>query len=140
MVNYLLDTNVISEIRKGPRCDRNVTDWYAGISDSQLYLSILIVGEVRKGVEKLRLRQDPQARVLDAWLAEVEKAFVGRMLPIDRAVSDVWGVMSAARTRPVIDTLLAATAQVHRMTLVTRDAAAAEGLGVSVLNPFKPVG
>ena len=136
-MSFLIDTNVISEIRKKARCDRNVAAWYASIDDGDLYLSVLVTGEVRKGIELARRRDPAKAAALEAWLAQVDAAFGDRILPIGREVTDEWGHMNAARPMPMIDGLLAATAKVHRMTLVTRNDADISGLGASVLNPFK---
>ena len=136
-MSYLIDTNVISEVRKGERCDRHVSAWYASIADEDLFLSTLVLGEIRKGVELARTRDAAKAIALERWLREVETAFGGRVLAIDDAVSDVWGRMSAIRPIPVIDGLLAATAQVNGLTLVTRNDRDTVGLGATVLNPFK---
>lgn len=136
-MNYLVDTNIISEVRKNARCDRGVAAWYASIDDNDLYLSVLVLGEIRKGIELARRRDPLKAAVLDAWLREVDAAFGDRILPIDRVVTDEWGHMCSRRTIPVIDGLLAATAKVHRMTLVTRNDADVANLGALVLNPFK---
>lgn len=135
-MNYLIDTNIISEIRKGSRCDPNVASWYAKIEDASLYLSVLVIGEIRKGIERIRSKDTAQAGALENWLLAVDKAFGERILPIDRAVADEWGRFNVGRPVPVIDGLLAATAKVHRMTLVTRDTADIAGLDVQVLNPF----
>ena len=114
-MTFLIDTNVISEVRKGSRSDARVAAWDASIDDADLYLSVLVLGEIRKGVELARPRDPAQAEALDAWLADVDDAFGERILPIDRAVADEWGRMSALRPIPVIDGLLAATARAHRM-------------------------
>lgn len=135
-MNYLIDTNIISEIRKGSRCDPNVARWYAKIEDASLYLSVLVIGEIRKGIERIRSKDTAQAGALENWLLAVDKAFGERILPIDRAVADEWGRFNVSRPVPVIDGLLAATAKVHRMILVTRDTADIAGLDVQVLNPF----
>jgi predicted nucleic acid-binding protein len=135
-VNYLIDTNVISEVRKGASCDPDVARWYSGIDDAGLYLSAIVLGEIRRGVEKVRPRDPSRAHALEKWLADIGKAFGDRILSVDRAVADEWGRMSAIRTLPIVDALLAATAKVHGMTLVTRDAFDATDLGVLVLNPF----
>lgn len=136
-MSYLIDTNIISEVRKGERCDSYVSAWYASIADEDLFLSTLVLGEIRKGVELARPRDAGKAVALERWLREVETAFDGRVLGIDNAVSDQWGRMSAIRTVPVIDGLLAATALVNGLTLVTRNDRHVAGLGAAVLNPFK---
>lgn len=136
-MNYLIDTNIISEIRKGRRCNPNVASWYERISDDSLYLSVLVLGEIRKGVERMRGRDPAQSRALENWLLAVTQAFSDRILTVDRAVSDEWGRLNAARPVPVIDCLLAATSKVHRMTLVTRNTADLAGLDIDLLDPFK---
>ena len=136
-MSYLIDTNIISEVRKGDRCDRHVSAWYASISDEDLFLSTLVLGEIRKGVELARPRDVGKAVALERWLRVVETAFEGRVLAIDNSVSDQWGRMSAIRPIPVIDGLLAATALVNGLTLVTRNDHDVAGLGATVLNPFK---
>jgi toxin FitB len=137
-VSYLIDTNIISEVRKGSSCDELVASWYASIDDADLYLSVLVLGEIRKGIELARRRDSVKAKALESWLTQVDAAFGDRVLAIDRAVADEWGRMSALRPIPVIDGLLAATAKVHRLTLVTRNDANVSGVGAMVLNPFKP--
>ena len=136
-MSYLIDTNIISEVRKGERCDVHVSAWYASITDEDLFLSTLVLGEIRKGVELVRPRDAGKAAALEHWLREVETAFDGRVLGIDNAVSDQWGRMSAIRSVPVIDGLLAATALVYGLTLVTRNDRDVAGLGVAALNPFR---
>ena len=136
-MNYLIDTNIISEVRKGRRCDPNVARWYEKIDDVSLYLSVLVIGEIRSGVEKVRAKDTKKANALEQWLIAVDKAFGERILPVDRAVANVWGRLSANRPLPVIDGLLAATAKIHRMTLVTRNIDDIADLDVSILNPFE---
>ncbi len=134
---FLVDTNVISEIRKGQRSDANVSNWYAAVDESHLFISSLTVGEIRKGTELARRRGDfSQADMLDAWLETVLRGFSGRILTVDSSVADTWGHISAIRPVPVVDALLAATAKVHNLTLVTRNTSDVEGLGVGVMNPF----
>jgi toxin FitB len=135
-VSYLIDTNIISEVRKGDRCDPHVSAWYASIADEQVFLSTLVLGEIRKGVELVRPRDADKAAALEQWLQQIEAAFDGRVLGIDNAVSDQWGRMSAIRSIPVIDGLLAATAATNGLTLVTRNDRDIAGLGAMVLNPF----
>lgn len=136
-MSYLIDTNIISELRKGARCDAHVSAWYASVADEDLFLSTLVLGEIRKGVERVRPRDASKAAALERWLQEVEAAFDGRVLGIDNAVSDQWGRLSAIRPVPVIDGLLAATALINGLTLVTRNDRDVAGLGAMVLNPFK---
>ena len=133
---FLIDTNVLSEVRKGGRCDRNVAVWYESVDDGDLYVSVLILGASRRGIEPLCRRDALQSAALERWLSRVDADFSDRILPIDRAVAEEWGRLSAVRTIPVADGLLAATARVHGIALATRNAADFTGLGVQVLNPF----
>lgn len=134
---YLLDTNVLSELRKQGQCDPNVAAWHASVPQEVLFLSALVIGEVRKGVEMMRRRDARQAADIEGWLNGVMLAFEGRILPIDAEIADLWGRMSAARPRPAIDVYLAATAKARGMTLVTRNVADVEGLDAPTLNPFE---
>ena len=136
-MNYLIDTNIISEVRKGSRCDPNVASWYEKIADANLYLSVLVLGEIRRGIERIRPKDNAQANAIENWLLAVDRAFAERILPVDRAVANEWGRLNASRPLPVIDGLLAATAKIHRMTLVTRNTADIGDMGVQILNPFK---
>lgn len=135
-MTYLVDTNVISELRKGARCDAGVAAWYASASEDHLLLSVLVLGEIRKGLERLRPRDPEQAAALERWLETVAQAFGERVLPVDAAVAEEWGRMSARRPVSTVDALLAATAKVHGLILVTRNVADVQGLGAEVLNPF----
>ena len=137
---YLIDTNVISELRKGDGCDSRVTAWYGGVRDEELYLSVLVVGEIRQGVERLRVRSSARARILENWLAAVVAAFGPRVLPVDSEVAEIWGRLGARGSFPVIDALLAATAQAHGLTLVTRNVKDIRRCGVRCLNPFQFAG
>jgi toxin FitB len=94
-VSFLIDTDIISELRKGERCDAHVSAWYASIADEDLFLSTLVLGEIRKGVGLARPRDPDKAAALERWLRQVEAGFGGRVLGIDNAVSDQWGRMSA---------------------------------------------
>lgn len=135
-MKFLLDTNVISELRKADRCNPGVSAWYATAEERDLCTSVLVLGEIRKGLERLRSRDPIQADRLEEWLAAVALAFGERALPVDAAVADAWGHLNGIRPLPVIDGLLAATAKVHGLTLVTRNAGDVMGVGASVLNPF----
>ena len=134
----LMDTNIISEIRKGRRCDAAVAEGYAGVAEGELYLSVLVLGEIRKGAELARRRRDyAQADALESWLQTVTERFAERILPVDAATALTWGRLTALRPRPVIDGLLAATALTQDMILATRNLADFQGLGVQLLNPFE---
>jgi predicted nucleic acid-binding protein len=137
-VNYLIDTNVISEVRKGDRCNRHVASWYASIDDADIYLSVLVLGEIRGGIERARAKDPVKSGALERWLAAVQVSFADRILPVDHIVADAWGRMSAKRSVSTVDALLAATAKVHRMTLATRNISHVADLGADVFNPFEP--
>lgn len=135
-MSFLIDTNVISEIRKGNRCNPGVAAWWADVAEDDLWISALVLGEIRKGVELARRRDPQKASALEAWLGEVVAGFADRVLSVDAAVAEEWGRMKAIRPVPVIDALLAATAKANGLTLVTRNEADVAGIGVEVLNPF----
>ena len=137
-MNYLIDTNIISEVRKGNQCNPHVAEWYDSVDDAELYLSVLVLGEIRKGVERARRTDPGQARALEKWLSEVTTIYTTRILPVDRATADEWGRMSAKRALPTVDALLAATAKINGMTLATRNVADVAGLGAELYNPFEP--
>ena len=136
-MTFLIDTNIISELRKGDRADPAVATWWNGVDEDDLWLSPLVLGEIRKGVELVRQRDPGKAEALEAWLADVNSHFGDRVLPIDTAVAEQWGMINAIRPVPVIDALLAATAKANGLILVTRNVADVAGLGVDVLNPFE---
>lgn len=136
-MSYLIDTNVISEVRKGARCDPHVSAWWSTLNDADIYLSVLVLGEIRKGVERTRPSDPAQATALEKWLDSIVESFSDRILPIDQAVADEWGRMSAGRPVSTIDSLLAATAKVHQMTLATRNVSDIADLGASYVNPFE---
>ncbi|MEL0328827.1 MAG: type II toxin-antitoxin system VapC family toxin [Deltaproteobacteria bacterium] len=135
-MKYLLDTNIISEIRKGPRCHPNVAAWYSNLEEESLYLSVLVLGEIRKGIEG-RGRDAGKANVLDLWLEQLQTSFQSQILPVDTAISQEWGRLSSLHTVPVIDGLLAATATAHGLVLVTRNTRDFADLGIQLLNPFE---
>ncbi|HVA77921.1 MAG TPA: type II toxin-antitoxin system VapC family toxin [Candidatus Binataceae bacterium] len=134
---YLIDTNVISEVRKGRRCDPRVAAWYGRVQDDELFLSVLVIGEIRQGIERLRARDLRRARALEDWLDELLAGFGERILKIDDRVAQAWGRLCARGNFPVVDTLMAATAQTHGLTLVTRNLRDIERTGVRCLNPFE---
>jgi predicted nucleic acid-binding protein len=135
-VSYLLDTGVLSELRKTRR-DERVATWVLGVEPDELYVSVLVLGEIEKGIELVAPRDRDKARALQGWLARLEVAFRGRTVPVDRDIAHEWGRMSATRLIPVIDGLLAASAKVRDLTLVTRNTKQLAGLGARLLDPFR---
>ncbi len=137
LLKYLLDTNVISEIRKGPGGHPSVMQWWSQTEISDLHLSVMVVGEIRQGIERLRLRDAGLAHDIEVWLAGIVALFGPRMLVVNTQIADTWGSMGVARTLPLVDSLLAATALVHDLTLVTRNTRDIVDCGASYLNPFE---
>ena len=134
-MSYLVDTNVLSELRrKQPQPE--VVAWFTQRPRQTLYLSVLTLGEIRKGIERLgAARQQP---LLDWLEVELPNYFLGRLLAVDAHTADRWGrlLASAGRPLPVVDSLLAATALQHDLTLVTRNTADFAGSGVRLINPW----
>jgi predicted nucleic acid-binding protein len=139
-VTFLLDTNVLSELRKRGRADRQLLDWFAGVDEDGIYLSVLVLGEIRRGIERVRLRDPRAAAVLDRWHHELVSDHGERILGVDREIAEAWGRLNVPDPLPVIDGLLAATAQVHGLTLVTRNVRDVARTGVPCLDPFAPSG
>lgn len=135
-MSYLLDTNVISELRKGKRADANVRAWFSELADEEIFLSVLTIGEIRRGVENMRRRDPESAAALDSWLARLGEAHRERILPVDRAIAEEWGRMNMPDPLPAVDGLLAATAKVVGLTFATRNIADVEGSGVELVDPF----
>jgi predicted nucleic acid-binding protein len=135
-LSYLIDTNVLSELRKGPRCDPRVASWFAALSADEVFLSVLVVGEIRRGIEQIHRRDPRSARVLETWLRRLVAEHADRILPVDEAVAQEWGRLSVPNPIPVVDGLMAATARVHGLTLATRNVKDVERTGVPCVNPF----
>jgi predicted nucleic acid-binding protein len=135
-LSFLLDTNVVSEIRRGR--DRHVRSWISRADDIDLHLSVMTLGEIRKGIELVRDRDPAQASVFDSWLSELHTRFADRILSIDARIAEDWGRLNAAATRNTVDSLIAATARIHGLTVVTRNTGDFERCGVPLLNPWQP--
>jgi len=135
MGGYLLDTNIVSETRR-QRAHRGVLSFLEAQDSSALFVSVLTVGELRKGVAAKRRRDPATADLLAAWVDGMESTFAERVLAIDARIARLWGELSASRPVPVVDTLIAATALVHGLTLVTRNTNDVRTTGVAVLDPW----
>lgn len=138
---YLLDTNVVSELRKvrAGKADSHVADWADSIDAGDLYLSVVTLQELEIGVLLAERRDPSQGAIFRAWLnGHVLPAFAGRILVVDTAVVQRSARLHVPDPRPVRDALIAATALVHGMTVVTRNVADFEPTGVAVLNPWDP--
>jgi len=136
-VKFLLDTNVVAELRKGKRANAGVRSWFAAVDPDDIRLSVLTIGEIRRGIENVRRRDPAAAAALERWLTRLVKDHADGLLPIDGPVAEEWGRLSVPNPWPVIDGLLAATAHVHGLTLVTRNVRDVVKTGVDVLNPFE---
>jgi predicted nucleic acid-binding protein len=136
MAGYLLDTNVISETRRA-KANPSVTAFIASASANELFVSALTVGELWKGVALKRRTDKPAGDQLAGWVQGIETLFTNQVLPVDAAVARIWGELCAARSLPVIDAAIAATALAHGLTLVTRNTKDFALTGVPILNPWQ---
>jgi hypothetical protein len=134
-VSFLLDTNVVSEIRKKTP-DPGVAAWFASVPADELFLSVLVVGEIRQGIDRLARRDPAQAEIFEWWLSRLADSFADRIVPITALVAEAWGRLNVPDPLPVVDGLMAATALVHGWTLVTRNASDVASTGVRSLDPF----
>lgn len=135
-MKFLIDTNVISEIRKRERADAKVIRWVNQTSVEDIGTSVLVLAEIRRGIE-LKRRSDPlQAKSLDRWFSQMRIRLADRVLPIDETIAETWALLGIPNPLPLIDSLLAATAKVHGLILVTRNITDIESTGVQLLDPF----
>jgi predicted nucleic acid-binding protein len=135
---YLLDTNVLSELRTGkPQPNRQVLDWASSVSLGAQYVSVISWMEIDIGILRLERRTPPQGQALRTWLSGVRGLFAGRTLAIDDAVVQRCARLHVPNPAPPHDALIAATALVHGLTLVTRNTADFAGMGVQLLNPWE---
>lgn len=134
-MNYLLDTCVVSEAR---RRSAPAVEWLSAADPASLFLSVITIGEIAKGIA-VRERTDPvAAAALGRWIGGLRRAYSDRILPVDDVIATVWGQMMARRTLPVLDGLIAATARAHNLTLVTRNVADFADTGIELTNPWAP--
>jgi hypothetical protein len=138
-LKFLLDTTVISEIRKRNRAHPNVTRWGNRTPVEDIGTSVLVLAEIRHGIE-LRRRSDPiQAASLDRWFLQMRIRLGARVLPVDEPVAEAWALLGVPDPLPLIDGLLAATAKVYSLTFVTRNTADIAATGAPLLDPFSGV-
>ena len=135
-MSYPLDSNVISELRKGARADPNVAAWFSSVSGEEIFLSVLVLGEIRRGIERIRRRDPKGARALESWLARLVSDYADRVLPIDRDVAEEWGRLNVPKPVPVVNGLMAAIARIFDLTLVTRNVRDVSSTGVEFLDPW----
>jgi predicted nucleic acid-binding protein len=136
---YLVDTDVISEIRKGEKANGGVRAFFESSSreGAELYLSVVSIGELRQGVERIRHRGDSeQASLLERWLKQVSRAYADAILPIDEETAHVWGCLRVPNPEYPLDKQIAATALIHDLTVVTRNTEHFAPTGVRLKNPF----
>ena len=136
---YLVDTDVISEIRKGEKANPGVREFFESASRQglDLYLSVVSIGELRQGVERIRHRGDEeQAHLLERWLQHVSSAYADAILPIDEETAHVWGRLRVPNPENPLDKQIAATALIHDLTVVTRNTEHFAPTGVRLENPF----
>ncbi|WP_017536763.1 type II toxin-antitoxin system VapC family toxin [Nocardiopsis halophila] len=136
-MSYLLDTGVLGESRRSVP-DPHVTAWLSSVEGAQLFTSVMVLGEIRRGCEIIRPRDAARATALDRWITLLTRRFDRRALPITLEIAEAWARMSAPDRLPEIDGLIAATAHVHGLTVVTRNIKDFERTGVPCLNPFEP--
>ncbi|MEV0288220.1 type II toxin-antitoxin system VapC family toxin [Kribbella sp. NPDC050820] len=135
-MNYLLDTNVVSEFRKKvPHA--GAAGWIRSVRSSDLYLSVLVVGELRQGIERLAGRDQVQAMAIEEWTQRLVRGYGDRIIPVTVEVAETWGRLNARSPLPLVDGLMAATALAYDWTLVTRNTADVARTGVRLLNPFE---
>jgi predicted nucleic acid-binding protein len=134
---FLLDTNVLAELRKGRRANANVRAWFDALAPEDIRLSVVTIGEIRTGIENIRRRDPVAAASLERWLARLLRDYGDSVLPVDVTIAEEWGRLNVPSRLPVIDGLLAATARVHGFTLATRNVTDVARTGVEVVNPFE---
>ena len=134
-MSWLVDTNILSELRKGDRAQPGVRAWFAEVDEEGLFTSVLVLGEIRRGVESLRRRDSTAALALEQWLVRITTTFSDRVLDVDARVADRWGMLNVPDPVPTVDGLLAATALVHDLVLVTRNTRDVARTGARLLDP-----
>jgi len=137
---FLIDTNVISEIRKGDRANTAVSAWFGAHATESRFLSVLTLGEIRKGIEQIRAKDSGKAAAFEKWLLAILASYEGRILDIGLDEAEIWGRVSSKGKLPEVDGLIAATALAHGFSVVTRNVNDYKSSGVNVVNPWEFVG
>lgn len=136
---YLLDTNILSELRKGSRGSPRVLEWAQSTRSDRHYISVLSLAEIRRGIEILRRKAPDQCPAFERWLDHLREHYQNEILTVGEEIADRWGRMQAERSLPVLDGLIAATASVHGLTVATRNVADYQNSGVDLVNPFDDI-
>ena len=134
-MSWLVDTNVLSELRKGDRANAGIRAWFADAREDELFTSVLVLGEIRRGIESIRRRDLPSAIALEQWLTRLATDFADRVLSVDARVADRWGSLNVPDPIPTVDGLLASTALVHDLVLVTRNLRDVDRTGARLCDP-----
>ena len=133
---FLLDTNILSEVRKRRLANPKVQAWYSTVENSDLFTSVLVIGEIRRGIELKRSTNPLFAAKLERWLRWIQQDFQNKILPVTQEIAEVWGTLSPVRPLAEPDGLIAATAMHHNLILVTRNVRDVQRSGVRILNPW----
>ncbi|MEV0649258.1 type II toxin-antitoxin system VapC family toxin [Phytomonospora sp. NPDC050363] len=136
-MRYLLDTNVLSELQR-PKPDDELIKWFDEVEERWMCTSVIVIGEIKRGIESLRRRDPAQAARRDPWYDDLVAWGSERLLPVTLPIMVDWARMSVPDPLPALDGLIAATARVHDLAVVTRNVADFKRAGVAIVNPFDP--
>lgn len=135
-MRFLVDTNVVSELKRGRRAAPAVAKWFESLPPDQVFTSVIVLGEIRRSIELIARRDRPQAELLERWYAGMRRRLDTRVLPVDEPIMMMWSRISVPDPLPAYDGLLAATALVHDMTVATRNTSDFRRVGAKVLDPW----
>ncbi len=136
-MNVLVDTNVLSELKRGPRAAPHVVAWFSALLPENVFTSVIVLGEIRRGIELIARRDKPQAETLRRWYASVRERLGDRVLAVDEPIMAVWARISVPDMPPAYDGLIAATALAHDLIVATRDVEGFRRTGARVVNPWE---
>jgi hypothetical protein len=139
-LNLLVDTNVISELKRGRNADTAVVAWFGSMPPERIFTSVIVLGEIRRGIELIARRDKPQAVFLERWYMDMRTRLDDRVLAVDEAVVTIWSKISVPDMLPAYDGLIAATALAHGMAIVTRNALDYRRVGIEVIDPWAEKG